>query len=113
MAPSRLLDTRVGGTPVDSSNDRTVIVAGKNGVPADATGVVVNTTGVAASQSLNLEMYPTGAKPSPRTSVLDLQDEMGVADLVIMPIGRGGGVNLSANTGHSDIVLDVMGYITN
>jgi len=113
MAPSRLLDTRVGGTPVDSSSDRTVIVAGKNGVPADATGVVVNTTGVAASQSLNLEMYPTGAKPSPRTSILDLQDEMGVADLVIMPIGQGGGVNLSANTGHSDVVLDVMGYITN
>jgi len=113
MAPSRLLDTRVGGTPVDSSSDRTVIVAGKNGVPADATGVVVNTTGVAASQSLNLEMYPTGAKPSPRTSILDLQDEMGVADLVIMPIGDGGGVNLSANVGHSDVVLDVMGYITN
>ena len=113
MAPSRLLDSRVSGTPVDSSSDRTVIVAGQNGVPADATGVVVNTTGVAASQSLNLEMYPTGDKPSPRTSVLDLQDEMGVADLVIMPIGRGGGVNLSANTGHSDVVLDVMGYITN
>ncbi len=112
LAPSRLLDTRVGGTPVNSSSDRQVIVAGQNGVPDDAAGVVVNTTGVAASQSLNLEMYPTGRKPSQRTSILDLQDEMGVADLVIMPIGDGGGVNLSANVGHSDVVMDVMGYIT-
>jgi hypothetical protein len=112
LAPSRLLDTR-SGSPVVSGSDTTVKVAGQNKVPADATGVVVNATGVAASQSLNLEMYPTGSKPSPRTSILDLQDEMGVADLVIMPIGDGGGVNLSANTGRTDVVLDVMGYIAN
>ncbi len=80
-------------------------------MPASATGVVVNTTGVNASQPLNLEVYPTGFKPSPRTSVLNLQDPMSVADLVMMPLG-GGAISLSASNGQTDVVLDVMGYLT-
>lgn len=110
MAPSRLLDTRITGKPVIAGNDQPVAVASHNNVPADALGVVVNTTGVNASQSLDVEMYPTGAKPARRTSVLNLQDNLPVADLVIMPLGTGGAVDLSASGGQTDIALDVMGY---
>jgi len=81
-------------------------------MPTSATGVVVNTTGVNASQTLNLEVYPTGFKPSPRTSVLNQQDAMPVADLVMRPLGTGGAISLSASNGHTDVVLDVMGYLT-
>jgi len=73
---------------------------------------VVNTTGVNATRSLDVEMYPTGSKPPRRTSVLNLQDNLAMADLVIMPLGTSGGVNLSANVGQTDIALDVMGYFT-
>ena len=110
LAPRRVLDTR-SSSPVSSSSDRNVPIAGLNGVPTSATGVVVNTTGVYASQPLNLEVYPTGSKPSPRTSVLNQQDAMSVADLVMMPLG-GGASSLSASNGHTDVVLDVMGYLT-
>ncbi len=110
LAPRRVLDTRMS-SPVSSASDRNVPIAGLNGVPSAATGVVVNTTGVNASQTLNLEVYPTGAKPSPRTSVLNQQDAMSVADLVMMPLG-GGAVSLSASNGRTDVVLDVMGYLT-
>jgi len=110
LAPRRVLDTRMS-SPVSSASDRNVPIAGLNGVPSAATGVVVNTTGVNASQTLNLEVYPTGSKPSPRTSVLNQQDAMSVADLVMMPLG-GGAVSLSASNGRTDVVLDVMGYLT-
>jgi len=112
LAPRRVLDTRSAHAPVASSSDRNVSIAGLNGVPTSATGVVVNTTGVNASQTLNLEVYPTGSKPSPRTSVLNLQDPMSVADLVMMPLGTGGAISLSASNGQTDVVLDVMGYLT-
>jgi len=111
LAPRRVLDTRSAHAPVASSSDRSVPITGLNGVPTSATGVVVNTTGVNASQPLNLEVYPTGSKPSPRTSVLNQQDAMSVADLVMMPLG-GGAISLSASNGHTDVVLDVMGYLT-
>jgi len=110
LAPRRVLDTR-SSSPVSSSSDRNVPIARLNGVPASATGVIVNTTGVNASQPLNLEVYPTGFKPSPRTSVLNQQDPMSVADLVMMPLG-GGAISLSASNGQTDVVLDVMGYLT-
>jgi len=112
MAPSRLLDTRITGQPVIAGNDQPVAVGNHNNVPADAQGVVVNTTGVNATRSLDVEMYPTGSKPPRRTSVLNLQDNLAMADLVIMPLGTSGGVNLSANVGQTDIALDVMGYFT-
>jgi len=72
MAPSRLLDTRITGKPVIAGNDQPVAVGNHNNVPADAQGVVVNTTGVNATRSLDVEMYPTGSKPPRRTSVLNL-----------------------------------------
>ncbi len=75
LSPRRILDTR-SGSPVSSASDRNVPIGGLNGVPTSATGVVVNTTGVNASQTLNLEVYPTGFKPSPRSSVLNQQDAM-------------------------------------
>jgi len=34
-----------------------------------------------------------------------------VADLVMMPLG-GGAISLSASNGRTDVVLDVMGYLT-
>jgi len=111
LTPRRILDTRTG-TPVTGGADRTVTVAGYNGVPVGATAVIVNTTGVGASQPLNLEIYPTGNPPSPRTSTVSLQDGYPVPDLVVMRLGTGGAINLSASSGSTHVVLDVVGYLT-
>jgi len=111
LTPRRVLDTR-SGSAVLSSSDRSVVIAGRNGVPAGATGVVVNTTGIGASRPLNLEVYPTGDKPSARTSVVNLQGGYAVPDLVVMPLGTGGAINISASSGSADVILDVVGYLT-
>ncbi len=47
--------------------------AGLNNVPANAAGVIVNTTGVNATEAVNVSMYPAGAKPSPLQQVEDQQ----------------------------------------
>jgi len=111
LTPRRVLDTRTG-TPVTAGADRTVPVAGRNGVPVGATAVVVNATAVGASQPLNLEIYPSGNAPSPRTSTVSLQDGYPVPDLVVMRLGTGGAINLSASNGSTHVVLDVVGYLT-
>ncbi len=110
LTPRRILDTRTG-TPVTAGADRSVTVAGRNGVPVGATAVIVNATGVGASQPLNLEIYPTGNAPSPRTSTVSLQDGYPVPDLVVMRLGTGGAINLSASNGSTHVVLDVVGYL--
>jgi len=50
-----------------------VTAAGLNNVPANAAGVIVNTTGVNATEAVNVSMYPAGAKPSPLQQVEDQQ----------------------------------------
>jgi len=110
LTPRRILDTRTG-TPVTGGADRSVTVAGRNGVPVGATAVVVNATAVGASQPLNLEIYPSGNAPSPRTSTVSLQDGYPVPDLVVMRLGTGGAINLSASSGSTHVVLDVVGYL--
>jgi hypothetical protein len=110
LTPRRILDTRTTA-PVTAGADRTVTVAGRNGVPAGATAVVVNATAVGASQPLTLEIYPSGNAPSPRTSTVSLQDGYPVPDLVVMRLGTGGAINLSASSGSTHVVLDVVGYL--
>ncbi len=110
LTPRRILDTRTG-TPVTGGADRSVTVAGRNGVPVGATAVIVNTTGVGASQPLTLEIYPSGNAPSPRISTVSLQDGYPVPDLVVMRLGVGGAINLSASSGSTHVVLDVVGYL--
>jgi len=111
LTPRRILDTRTAA-PVTGGADRSVTVAGRNGVPVGATAVVVNATGVGASQPLNLEIYPSGNPPAPRTSTVSLQDGYPVSDLVVMRLGTGGAINLSASSGSTHVVLDVVGYLT-
>ncbi len=110
LTPRRILDTRTG-TPVTGGADRSVTVAGRNGVPVGATAVVVNATAVGASQPLNLEIYPSGNPPAPRTSTVSPQDGYPVPDLVVMRLGTGGAINLSASSGSTHVVLDVVGYL--
>ncbi len=87
-------------------------MAGRNGVPVGATAVVVNATAVGASQPLTLEIYPSGNAPAPRTLTVSLQDGYPVPDLVVMRLGTGGAINLSASSGSTNVVLDVVGYLT-
>jgi hypothetical protein len=78
IEPVRLLDTREGlGAPsgrVQAAGVIDVQVAGRSGVPADASAVVLNVTGVGPSTTTDVRVYPTPVvlSPVPEVSSLNL-----------------------------------------
>ncbi len=105
LTPRRIIDR----AQVNAGSDRAFAISGSGGVPNDATAVLVNTTGVGASAPLDLEVYPTGRRPPVRTSVLNLEPNQAVADLVASGLNNGG-ITLSASQGSVLAVLDLAGY---
>ncbi len=122
LQPCRLLDTRVGsGTcaggpttavaPVHGGVVQTVKVAGAAGVPANASAVVLNlaATGLAQTSSAYVTAYPTG-KPRPTASNLNVLSSAAIANLVTVPLGTGGSINLVTSSGTVNLVVDLAGY---
>ena len=76
VAPTRLLDTRTGtGAAAGPARTLDLQVTGRAGVPAGATAVVLNVTGVAPRTSTDVRVYPdsrhraagtAGLQPQPR-----------------------------------------------
>eukprot|EP01041_Mallomonas_annulata_P037740 gene37740-61100_t len=65
MTPTRLLDTRFGiGAPARPLDQTpiTVAIAGRDGVPADATGVLANVTVTEPTGSGFLTLWPSGTE---------------------------------------------------
>jgi hypothetical protein len=86
-----------------------VQIAGRGGVPSDATSVVLNLTAVNPSAWSNLLAYPTGAV-MPLASNLNYRAGQTVPNLVIVKIGSSGNISLFNKVGTTDVVADVMGY---
>lgn len=114
--PQRVVDTRTSGGPVPSGASRCFTVAGAAGVPANATGVIVNVTAAGYTAPGWLTAYPSGGNP-PSTSTLNFDPtQFAVADGAIVRAGTGGQVCVSVGTvnsapGSSHIILDVVGYL--
>lgn len=117
VVPNRVLDTRLGtGAPaaqVCAGQIISVQIAGTPGVPSSGVAaVVLNVTvtrTVVAPSSLTV--YPTGS-PRPVTSNLNFVPGQTVANGVVVKLGTGGQVNFYDAAGHTDIVADVSGWIT-
>ncbi|TAL21178.1 MAG: hypothetical protein EPN99_08055, partial [Frankiales bacterium] len=103
--PVRLLDTREGigavKAAVGPSSVVDLRVTGANGVPTDATAVVLNVTGVAPSAATDVRVYPTPVVLStvPVVSNLNLVRGVTRANLVTVPVGNNGRVRLRNNSG--------------
>lgn len=90
-----------------------VAVRGVLGVPADATAVVVNLTGVASTTSTLLRAYPTpdpGDAAVPVVSTVNLPPYSNVANLAVVRIGTDGSIRLRNDAGTLDAVVDISGY---
>jgi hypothetical protein len=114
--PTRLLDTRdgTGGLPgsFGAKLERDLTVAGGSSpVPAGATAVVLNVTGVFPSDDTHLTVWPSG-QPAPLASSLNLPRGGVVANLVTVKVGTGGKVRIRNNAGDVNVVADVVGYFT-
>lgn len=117
VSPVRILDTRSGIGIVGSRSTRpgrgTVIevqAAGQNGVPADASAVLLNVTITGASGPGYVTAWPCG-KPRPLASFLNFVRGVDRANLTPVRIGTDGKVCLYVHEG-TDVIADLNGYYT-
>jgi Cysteine-rich secretory protein family len=112
VVPVRLMDSRVGlgtagrlaaGQPVELS---VVKVAG---VPADASAVALNVTGILPSADAFVTTYPCGDRPV--TSTLNPALSKLTPNLTLARVSPTGTVCFFSNT-DIDLVVDVVGYIS-
>lgn len=122
VPPTRVLDTRPGYLP---TGDRKVglgpgdtfdlDIAGRAGVHAAASAVVLNITGVHASTATVVRAYPTppdGSSAVPAISTLNLVQGATNANLAVVQVGPEGTVRLRNDNGWVDVVVDVAGYFS-
>jgi hypothetical protein len=117
VVPNRVLDTRLGtgapAAPVCAGQTINVQIAGTLGVPS--TGVAAVVLNVTVTRTVvapsSLTVYPTGS-PRPATSNLNFVPGQTVANGVVVKVGTGGQVTFYDAAGHTDIVADVSGWIT-
>lgn len=118
--PRRLLDTRAGQATFDGSfrggglqPDRSTLqlrVAGRAGIPAGATAVVLNVTSTGATAPGFVTAHPQGSQ-RPGASNVNFVGGRTVANLVVAGLGPSGDVCLF-NFGATDLVVDVAGWLT-
>ncbi|MFJ3908316.1 PKD domain-containing protein [Streptomyces vinaceus] len=115
--PTRLLDTRngtgaaVGKVPGQGS--ARVKVAGNAAVPAGVTAVALNVTVTETVDSGHVTVWPGAGYDRPNTSNLNYTAGRSVPNMVIVPVGEDGYVELF-NGGWQpvDLIADVTGYFT-
>ena len=79
------------------------------GVPAGASGVIVNTTATQGTVPSYLTVYPSGAA-RPLASNLNFRAGQDIPNLVIVKVGSGGNVRVYNDKGQAHVVFDVVGY---
>ena len=99
-APARLLDTRSGGPTIDGAFSGTglrpatgtiqLTVAGRAGIPADASAVVLNVTVDQAKATGFITVYPTGAGQPDRVESQLCSAAQTVPNAIIAQLGSGG-----------------------
>ena len=114
VTPVRILDTRDAGDgpALGPAGTRDLVVAGKDGVPANATAVVLNVTGVFPSGGTDLRVYPTPSSGNavPNASNLNVRGQSIRAVQVVAKLGAGGAVRLRNAAGTSHVVVDLAGW---
>ncbi len=114
VSPTRILDTRVGNgaslAKVGSGATLALQVTGRGGLPATGvTAVVLNVTVTDATQAGFVTAYPFGGA-RPNSSSLNFTAGDTVPNLVVVPVGPGGVVNLYNRTGTTNLIADVAGW---
>ena len=107
--PTRILDTRGGGvtspTRFGPGEQRTVPAQ----VPAGATAVVLNLTGVFATAPTHLTAWPAG-QALPTASNLNLPAGVVRPNAAATGLSAGGAFALRNNSGTVDVLADAFGY---
>lgn len=115
VTPVRILDTSTTLTPsgvagrVPQGGTLNLQITGANGIPVDATAVVMNVTAVAPTGAGFVTVWPRGVT-QPLSSNLNFAPGDVVPNLVTVGIGSNGQVSLYHQGGTNDLIADVVGY---
>jgi hypothetical protein len=109
QSPNRILDTRPSQTLGGGATVSLTVAGGTTGVPAAATGVVLNVTVTNATAQSFLTVWPAG-ESRPLASSLNWVAGETRPNLVTVPVGAGGQVSLYNGVGSADVVVDEEGY---
>ncbi len=111
VPPTRLVDTRTSFQALGPGQRADVVVAGRAGVPADATAVALNVTAVHATTHTHLRVWPAGA-PMPGASSVNTDASRTQAAMVTVGVGGEGKVSVYNAAGTLHYIVDVLGYYT-
>ena len=118
VLPARLHDTRptatVDGTEVNTgrraaTSTTEVQVAGRGGVPVDASAATVNVVAINPGAAGFFTMYPCGSA-RPEASTLNFAAGQTVANGATIKLGEGGKICVYTDQA-TDLLLDVTGYV--
>jgi uncharacterized protein YkwD len=110
LTPTRILDTRVAGTPLGAGAVMDLQVAGAGGVPATgASAVVLNVTVTGPTATSFLTVFPAG-DAFPLASHLNFDAGQTVPNLVTAKLGSGGRLSLYNAAGTTHLIADVAGW---
>ncbi|MCU1549298.1 MAG: hypothetical protein JWO29_2249 [Arthrobacter sp.] len=116
ILPTRFLDTRTSSGDVGPGGSVTFQVAGLNGVPADASAVVMNITvtgpSPAGSTSFGYITAHASGTAKPNASNVNYAEGQTVPNLAVVPLGADGKATLSNTSafGSVNLVADVSAY---
>jgi hypothetical protein len=115
-SPTRILDTRttIGtATPgrVGPGGTLRVQVAGTAGLPRGLTYALVNLTTTDSTATGYLTAYADGTS-RPGTSNLTITPGRATSNLVLVPVGPDGAIDIYNHSGGTDVIADVEGYYT-
>lgn len=114
VGPVRVMDTRFGtgvrSGPLGTGGVLPLQLGNHNGVPLNATAVVLNVTALNGTKGGYVSVYPYG--PSlPSVSSLNYAKAAAIANLVVVPV-TDGKVDFYNNYGDVDLFADLAGYYT-
>ncbi|WP_316522911.1 right-handed parallel beta-helix repeat-containing protein [Kitasatospora brasiliensis] len=114
--PKRLLDTRDGtgatAAKIPAGGTARVQVGGNAGIPTGVTAAVLNLTVTNPVTAGHIDAYPEGGA-RPATSNVNYQAGQTVPNLVTVPVGANGYVDLyNGGWGSVDLIADITGYFT-
>ena len=111
VTPFRFADSRhnIGVGRLPANQQVRVTIAGRSGIPADATAISANFTGVGAPAAGYLTASNC-AEVDPSFSTLNYEANDGVPNQAIIPLDRGDLCLFSSEA--TDIVIDINGYVS-
>lgn len=115
IANERVLDSRAASrigplTRWGPDETKVLPIGGVDPIPADATAVVLNVTGVDATSNTNLRLFPPTAVVPTISNLNLLGGGPPRPNAVVVGLGVGGDVAIYNFAGSVDVVVDVVGY---